>query len=74
VHDNVWTNDTLLHSGNSYVSKGNSSITVTLGPTSATLTLPSKLPADGGKADTLNLFKEGLKPNTIYAEKQLLYC
>lgn len=78
VHDNVWTNDTLLHSGNSYVSgggsSGSSSITVTLGPTSATLTIPSKLPADGGKADTLNLFTEGLKPNNVYAEKQLLYC
>ena len=74
VHDNVWTNDTLLHSGNSYVSGGSSSITVTLGPTSATLTIPSKLPADGGKADSLNLFKENLKPNGIYAEKQLIYC
>ena len=78
VHDNVWTNDTLLHSGNSYVSgggsSGSSSITVTLGPTSATLTIPSKLPADGGTADTIKLFKKGLKPDAIFAEEKLIYC
>ena len=78
VHDNVWTNDTLLHSGNSYVSgggsSGSSSITVTLGPTSATLTIPSKLPADGGTAETIKLFKKGLKPDAIYAEEKLIYC
>lgn len=48
----------VLHTGNSSVSgggsSGGSSITVNIGGTSKTLTIPTSLPANGGNADTVD--------------------
>lgn len=56
--DNFATVYLLLHTGNSSVSgggsSGGSSITVNIGGTSKTLTIPTSLPANGGNAYTAN--------------------
>ena len=68
--DNFATSYLLLHVGNSSVSGGGSSagssITVNIGGTSKTLTIPSSLPANGGTATNAKYLLTQYKDNTTF--------
>lgn len=69
---------TFLHTGNSSVSGGGSSagsaITVNIGGTSKTLTIPSSLPANGGVSDTTKSLDYKMLPSTITYGANTAWC
>lgn len=69
----------ILHAGNSSVSgggsSGGSSITVDIGGTSKTLTVPTSLPANGGNASTVSGYSivvQSSRPTTV-SNKQIIF-